>query len=1023
MSVISVSFRQALLYTTALMATAALAAPTPAVATTYKVPPSLTTTLNLNTRDSLKVKNSGSISVSSSSAPAVSINNVVAGTVTNSGLISSGNFGISLLSHADLAGGITNRATGTISGVNAIQIRSFSGVSGGIDNRGLISGDLFGIHVFSGSDVAGGITNRGGGTISGTLAIGVSSLSPGLGSDVSGGIVNNGLISGYEGITIYRTGDVSGGIVNSAHGTIDVGSIAIAIRGSSDVSGGIINRGTMNADSSAVVLISSDISGGLFNAGALTGGRGIYLALGSDISGGVENAAGGLINGAGVVSGSGTAFQLRLGSDISGGIINSGTILGFSAGIYLQSSNISGGIVNKAGGVVEANNGDAILLGSGSDISGVIDNSGQILGHNNGIDILTSGLSGGIVNRSGGVISGSVWAGVHEQGGLLSGGIDNSGTIYGGLNGIDSAGGDISGGIINRAGGVISGGVGIGVSNGDISGGIENHGTITGNRGIHIAGGGVSGGITIEAGGLIEGIGGTAINMSGLGFSTPILINGGRIIGDVEDDTPSNGFSLVTIGGNFATEGSFNVSSLGISSGKSLTISATNQVTLDHMPTSTGATLKFGINSVTDYGKLTVTIGAIDMTGLTVQAGVGAGAVLADGEELKVGDGTATIIGGPGGVKTAITDNSLLWAFTMADGTAAAAPTDDTDLFFFVTQASALTSSQQLTLTALQRTAGSDGAVLQNAIDNVNNSSTQRQLNAAFSSLAPVIDGHPQMAAQDFSDHAFDIAGDHIDSFWNGGDQNPVQSYSESSAGISSFGYQAKLMNDAVIGVNVSNGKANDNGKADYQVTFYGDRELGGGHYLRGMAAYAYSDTETERHDVGGAGGPTAQARFGADEYVVRLEAGRRYHFANAFMTPSLSLDWMHYVPDDYTETGAGDASLTVRQSKFDTLGVSAGFKTSWTYAVGEGSRFTPGFRAGYRRDLLGDNIRASSTFAAGGNAFTTEGTSPSRDRLSFGIGFGYATASDLNIQAGYDVDARAGDLSQTGNLRARFRF
>lgn len=498
-------------------------------------------------------------------------------------------------------------------------------VPGFINNSGLIKGSgTTDIAVHSGANISAGITS------SGTISGGKTGISVDATSKITGGISDSGLIAG---------GTV--GINNT--GTISAADGAIVVRNGGKISGGFSNSGLIKGGYSSggiVVGTNSTISGGISNSGTIEGGHIGILVVNSALTGGINSS--GLINGV-----NGWGIFVGTNSTVAGGITNSGTISGARTGIIVETrSTVSGGITNR--GLIKGGS-KGISVSSNSTLSGGISNSGTISGGGTGILVdATSKVTGGIFDS--GLISGGTT------------GINNAGTISGaGAALAVKSGGQISGGISNQAGGMITGRTGILVSNSKISGGITNAGTI-------------------------DGTGGTAINLQNLTGPTPININGGQIIGNVTDNSPGASFSPVTIGGNFATDGNFNVSSLAINAGKSLTISAGNSVALNTMPPSAGGTLAFGVNGATagSFGTIDVTNAALNMTGLTIKAAVGASPALAAGEQMEIGQGDAPIIGGPGGAKTPIGSNSTVFDFEIANGTAATGGFNADDLFLFV---------------------------------------------------------------------------------------------------------------------------------------------------------------------------------------------------------------------------------------------------------------------------------------------------------------------------------------------------
>lgn len=408
---------------------------------------------------------------------------------------------------------------------------------------------------------------------------------------------NSGGVSGISsGVLVKTKGDISSGITN--RGTIQGRSEGVLVNISSNISGGILNNGTISSNHTGLNVANfSSISGGITNSGKISGGSvGVVSGNNSNISGGVVNQAGGVI---------------------SGGII----------GIYVEGlSKLVGGIANQAGGVVSGGTYGILVAGDGN-ISGAITNSGKISGDIGGVMAqLTSTISGGVDNGVGGIIFGGSGAGIWARNSSdISGGITNSGTISSGNVGIYvQSNSDISGGVHNQAGGMITGQTGISVSASKISGGITNAGTI-------------------------DGTGGTAISLVGLTGPTPITISGGQIIGDVLDNAPVNGFSPVTVTGNFTSQGNFSVSSFSVSPGAAFTFGAGNNVTSN--------------SAVSDSGTIVVSAAGSSITG---GLSVNAGGVLTTGGSFAV-NGALTNAG------TITVDNGKVLTATTFTGSAGSA--------------------------------------------------------------------------------------------------------------------------------------------------------------------------------------------------------------------------------------------------------------------------------------------------------------------------------------------------------------
>ncbi|MDF1687907.1 MAG: autotransporter domain-containing protein [Parvibaculaceae bacterium] len=442
--------RVALLSTTALVAL-----PSASFAVDYVIDDATedTVILGLGTADSLLLttdEDPGSISSVSPGVAVIDIADSI--TVHMDSYIDGLEIGIEVEGeNTDLTGGIHNE--GIIAGGTGeldpeldagfgLRVSTGADISGGVENSGLVTGDIAGIGI-SGTFVTGNTTAEG--TTGGYYS----------GGAISGGIENSGLIAGedFGGIVAYNGGSISGGIVNGEDGEIGGALAGIVVFAGGDIAGST----------------GGEVAG-IDNDGIIAGyGVGIAsIGASPDL----------------VIGETGFTFHTshfaqpnRFGADISGGINNTGTIFGeFAAIATAIDGDISGGIVNGEDGYIGVDTEDGfdqsevgiISLGN-SDISGEIRNAGVIFGEYASIGSAAGGdISGGIVNEADGLIGLAVVGTgsssndiISEYGigavyaGAISGGITNSGAIFGEDVAIFAASGSMIGGIVNNEGGTI----------------------------------------------------------------------------------------------------------------------------------------------------------------------------------------------------------------------------------------------------------------------------------------------------------------------------------------------------------------------------------------------------------------------------------------------------------------------------------------------------------------------------------------------------------------------------------------
>ncbi len=189
------------------------------------------------------------------------------------------------------------------------------------------------------------------------------------------------------------------------------------------------------------------------------------------------------------------------------------------------------------------------------------------------------------------------------------------------------------------------------------------------------------------------------------------------------------------------------------------------------------------------------------------------------------------------------------------------------------------------------------------------------------------------------------------------------------------------------------------------------------------MASYAQNSNDTTRHDVGGVPGLTAKGDFTSREIGLKGKLGQRVAYGDYILSPAFSLNWLHYMADDYTETGAGGANLSVSTKSMDSLEIGYDLKVSREMKRDDGAILIPQVHAGYYYDVIGDSLQKTSAFAGGGAAFTTESPDPARHRVNVGAGLTWRGTGKWDYALTYDLDARQNFVGNTAMVKAAFRF
>lgn len=815
----------------------------------------------------------------------------------------------------------------------------------------------------------------------------------GSGSSVDFGAAFTGDITGDGGVqtvTVSGAANIGGGGAFAFGGGNDIFNITgAAVIDAATLNGGT-GTNTLTLDG-ADAQIDSDISN--FNVVVDDGDE---LTLTGNMTGGTIT-----LNGDGAGQGADLVVNApanTISSTITGSADDD--IVTLTDGTLSGNSNLGAGAdtFNFDGGMLTG----ALAFGTGADAMAVGGNV-EVAGGMSGLETITTGANTLTVSSAITGVDDADNTGVNVAGGTLE--INDGGSIDGAIHegggaGTVEFGADAGGGTFNL-GGIVEG-VTLTVTSGTVN-----------NDGFELGGNDSLAAINVAAAGTLQ----------------------------VEDD--------VTSGGAITNAGTVRI-------GAGDTLTAATQ-------TAGAGTWTFEVDDAAgESGLFTLTGGAADLTGATVTVDVGIGNI-ADGDEILIIDGTGAVVGGPGAVLTDVTDNSFLWDFQIADGTVATVATDNTDIFLFTTAANSIsgtatTSGNAAAGNVLTSLNAAGNAQIDDILVNLNAASSADDVNEVLEAVQPTVDGGAFAGSLNVMSNTVGIIGTELASLRTGNEtgmaagnisqgvrmwaqgfgQTATQDRRDNIDGYDADTYGAAVgidtenLSNGVVGVAFSYGNtqvdSNNANRTDtdvdsYQVTLYGNYDLDRDTYLNGMAAYARSNADTTRHNVGGVAGLTAQGEYDANQYTVRAEAGRDYAYHGMTVTPNVMGHWTHFTADDYTETGAGGANLSVDMDSMDIAELGIGVDASWDLKQSNGAMMRPSIGVGYRYDFVGDKVQATSSFAAGGAAFASQGPDPAQSTFDVGASLDYLTTDNWQFTVNYGFEYKSDYDAHSGFVRAAYKF
>jgi len=181
----------------------------------------------------------------------------------------------------------------------------------------------------------------------------------------------------------------------------------------------------------------------------------------------------------------------------------------------------------------------------------------------------------------------------------------------------------------------------------------------------------------------------------------------------------------------------------------------------------------------------------------------------------------------------------------------------------------------------------------------------------------------------------------------------------------------------------------------------------------------------TRRADFTGFSG-RAQGKFNGQSVTLQSEFGYPLTLpAQVIVTPLASLAYGYQHVDGYKESGGNGMALNVSSSHTQSVTSNIGTRLEKAFDTGLGN-LTPFAQVSWIHQYDNDETSSTATYAAdtiGETSFTSKGVAPVKDMAGVAIGSTLYNASDLSLDARYDLQAGERYQAHTFSLRLRKLF
>ncbi len=224
------------------------------------------------------------------------------------------------------------------------------------------------------------------------------------------------------------------------------------------------------------------------------------------------------------------------------------------------------------------------------------------------------------------------------------------------------------------------------------------------------------------------------------------------------------------------------------------------------------------------------------------------------------------------------------------------------------------------------------------------------------------------------------------------------------------FGVDAKISDSLLVGAGYA--KTNSTVKEDNRRTHVnGDNYFVYGKYqpakwyVETVLNYGHAKNKSEAVGLTG--------RYDVDTYSAQVLSGYQYGIADNYA----GLRYTYVKADDYNN---GLNNVEGKNTQVATAVI--GTRISKEFDLNETVSYTPEFRLAGTYDIKSDNAKTNVNVIGGNTTYSVDGERLHRAALEAGVGL-TGTIGNVEVSAGYDVEWRVSNFSQTGMLKLKYNF
>lgn len=158
-----------------------------------------------------------------------------------------------------------------------------------------------------------------------------------------------------------------------------------------------------------------------------------------------------------------------------------------------------------------------------------------------------------------------------------------------------------------------------------------------------------------------------------------------------------------------------------------------------------------------------------------------------------------------------------------------------------------------------------------------------------------------------------------------------------------------------------------------------------------------------------------------SDVWSTSITAGKAFYMDDTTVEPFVGFSYALLQSRGYTESGAGNVSLSVDRNDADSVNSIVGLRIAKYFEINEKPLATE-FTLAWKHDYS-DRMQTSSRFVGSNSAFSTKGLDPLRDSAIFAVGVEAELTENSKLFIKYDTEFNGQFQSHTGQIGIKVTF